>query len=91
MKNRRLQTLVAGSKLHEEKLNKIFNAINNWDGLEENAYDPKKNTNLHRSIAEAKKSMIPESYIKEFCSIQNKGIILSSSQLMMWIRIQRLI
>ena len=29
--------------LKSESLNKIFNAINNWDGLEENAYDPKKN------------------------------------------------
>ena len=73
VEEQKVAALVAGSKLHEEKLNKIFNAINNWDGLEENAYDPKKNKNLHSSIAEAKKSMIPESYIQRILQYSKQG------------------
>ena len=73
VEEQKVAALVAGSKLHEEKLNKIFNAINNWDGLEENAYDPKKNKNLHISIAEAKKSMIPESYIQRILQYSKQG------------------
>ncbi len=73
VEEQKVAALVAGSKLHEEKLNKIFNAINNWDGLEENAYDPKKNKNLHNSIAEAKQSMIPESYIQRILQYSKQG------------------
>ena len=73
VEEQKVASLVAGSKLHEEKLNKIFNSINNWDGLEENAYDPKKNKNLHISIAEAKKSMIPESYIQRILQYSKQG------------------
>ena len=41
--------------------------------MEENAYDPKKNKNLHSSIAEAKKSMIPESYIQRILQYSKQG------------------
>ena len=37
----KVASLVAGSKLHELKLNEIFSAIRSWDGAEEDAFDPK--------------------------------------------------
>ncbi|MFL2802241.1 MAG: hypothetical protein ACJ0DD_05715 [Paracoccaceae bacterium] len=73
VEEQKVAALVAGSKLHEEKLNNIFNAINNWDGLEQDAHDTKKNINLHKSIADAKKSMIPESYIQRTLQYSKQG------------------
>ena len=37
----KVASLVAGSKMHEEKLNEIFGAIRAWDGSEDGAFDPK--------------------------------------------------
>ena len=73
VEEQKVAALVAGSKLHEEKLNEIFNAINNWDGLEQDACDPNKNKNLYISIANAKKSMIPESYIQRILQYSKQG------------------
>ena len=42
VEEQKVAALVAGSKLHEEKLNNIFTSINTWDGLENDAYDTKK-------------------------------------------------
>ena len=39
VEEQKVAALVAGSKLHEEKLNSIFTSINTWDGLENDAYD----------------------------------------------------
>ena len=73
VEEQKVAALVAGSKLHEEKLNSIFTSINTWDGLETDAYDTKKNRNLHESIASAKKSMIPESYIQRILQYSKQG------------------
>ncbi len=73
VEEQKVAALVAGSKLHEEKLNSIFTSINTWDGLEKDAYDTKKNKNLHVSIASAKKSMIPESYIQRILQYSKQG------------------
>ena len=60
----KVAALVAGSKLHEEKLNAIFAAINAWDGTAEGRVDPAANTALKAAMRDAKKAMIPEAYIK---------------------------
>ena len=73
VEEQKVAALVAGSKLHEEKLNDIFSSINTWDGLETDAYDTKKNKNLLLSIASAKKSMIPESYIQRILQYSKQG------------------
>ena len=73
VEEQKVAALVAGSKLHEEKLNNIFTSINTWDGLETDAYDTKKNKNLHESIASAKKSMIPDSYIQRILQYSKQG------------------
>ena len=55
-----MASIVAGSKMHEEKLNLLFAAIKAWDGAAEDAYDPKVNPALKEAVKAAKKVSIPE-------------------------------
>ncbi|MFP7673142.1 vitamin B12-dependent ribonucleotide reductase [Marivita sp. S0852] len=69
----KVASIVAGSKMHEKMLNAIFDAIGTWDGLEEDAYDPKKNNALKGAIRAAKGVMIPETYIKRVLDYARQG------------------
>ena len=69
----KVASIVAGSKMHEKMLNAIFKAIGAWDGLEEDAYDPKKNNALKDAIRAAKNVMIPETYIKRVLDYARQG------------------
>ena len=51
LEEQKVASIVAGSKMHEAKLNLIFDAIKGWDGAEADAYDPKVNPQLKRSRA----------------------------------------
>ena len=64
---------MAGSKLHEQKLNEIFEAIKCWDGAEDAACDPKKNAQLKSAIRSAKKVMIPETYVSRVLQYAKQG------------------
>jgi ribonucleoside-diphosphate reductase alpha chain len=69
----KVASIVAGSKMHERCLNEIFKAIRAWDGTEEGAYDPKENDALKTAVREAKKSAIPETYIKRVLDYAKQG------------------
>ncbi len=69
----KVASIVAGSKMHEQKLNGIFEAIRAWDGAETDAYDTKTNDGLKSAIRDAKKSMIPETYIKRVLDYAKQG------------------
>ncbi|OSQ48582.1 vitamin B12-dependent ribonucleotide reductase [Marivita geojedonensis] len=69
----KVASIVAGSKMHEKMLNGIFKAIGSWDGLEDDAYDPKKNNALKDAIRAAKGVMIPETYIKRVLDYARQG------------------
>ncbi len=69
----KVASIVAGSKMHEEKLNEIFAAIRGWDGSTEDAVDPKKNDQLKTAIRGAKKSAIPEAYVKRVLDYAKQG------------------
>ena len=69
----KVASLVAGSKLHELKLNEIFSAIRSWDGAEEDAFDPKVNANLKAAVKSAKKVMIPETYVNRVLQYARQG------------------
>ncbi len=69
----KVASIVAGSKMHEQKLNGIFDAIRAWDGAEADAYDTKTNDGLKSAIRDAKKSMIPETYIKRVLDYAKQG------------------
>jgi ribonucleoside-diphosphate reductase alpha chain len=69
----KVASIVAGSKIHEKMLNGIFDAIRAFDGSEEGAYDASKNDALKTAIRAAKKSMIPETYIKRVLDYARQG------------------
>ncbi|MGH1368936.1 MAG: vitamin B12-dependent ribonucleotide reductase [Maritimibacter sp.] len=69
----KVASLVAGSKMHEQHLNKLFAAITAWDGSEADAVDPKVNNTLKGAIRDAKKVAIPENYIKRVLDYAKQG------------------
>lgn len=73
IEEQKVASIVAGSKMHEQKLNAIFKAINTWDGAEADAYDPTKNESLKSAVREAKKVAIPETYIKRVLDYAKQG------------------
>ncbi|MEM7670714.1 MAG: vitamin B12-dependent ribonucleotide reductase, partial [Pseudomonadota bacterium] len=69
----KVAALVAGSKAHEQKLNAVMAAINAWDGKLEDAVDPKMNPQLKDAVRDARKAMIPESYVKRVMQYAEQG------------------
>ncbi|AXI46173.1 ribonucleoside-diphosphate reductase, adenosylcobalamin-dependent [Sulfitobacter sp. SK012] len=73
LEEQKVASIVAGSKMHEQKLNLLFAAIKAWDGAEEDAYDPAKNEQLKQAVREAKKVAIPETYVKRVLDYAKQG------------------
>ena len=73
IEEQKVASIVAGSKMHEQKLNDIFGAIREWDGSTEDAVDPSKNEALKTAIRGAKKSSIPETYVKRVLDYARQG------------------
>jgi ribonucleoside-diphosphate reductase alpha chain len=73
LEEQKVASIVAGSKMHEQKLNAIFQAIKGWDGKIEDAVDPKTNEQLKAAIREAKKVAIPETYVKRVLDYAKQG------------------
>jgi ribonucleoside-diphosphate reductase alpha chain len=73
LEEQKVASIVAGSKMHEQKLNLIFKALASWDGLEADAYDPAKNEQLKNAIRAAKKVAIPETYVKRVLDYAKQG------------------
>ncbi|MBS1301679.1 vitamin B12-dependent ribonucleotide reductase [Loktanella sp. SALINAS62] len=73
LEEQKVASIVAGSKMHEEKLNAIFAAIKAWDGTAEDAYDPKVNPALQAAVKAAKKVAIPETYVKRVLDYAKQG------------------
>jgi ribonucleoside-diphosphate reductase alpha chain len=73
IEEQKVASIVAGSKLHEQQLNAIFDAIGVWDGAEADAFDPKTNTALKLAIKGAKKVFIPETYVKRVLDYAKQG------------------
>ncbi len=69
----KVASIVAGSRMHEARLNDIFAAIRAWDGSSEDAVDPKKNSGLKSAIRGAKRDAIPETYIKRVLDYARQG------------------
>ena len=73
IEEQKVASIVAGSKMHEEKLNSIFAAIRGWDGKIEDACDPAANEALKAAIRSAKKVAIPETYVKRVLDYAKQG------------------
>jgi len=73
IEEQKVASIVAGSKMHEKKLNGLFAAIKAWDGAEADAYDPKVNGGLKAAVRDAKRAAIPETYIKRVLDYARQG------------------
>jgi len=73
IEEQKVASLVAGSKMHEARLNDIFAAIREWDGALADATDPAKNPALKAAIRAAKKVSIPETYVKRVLDYARQG------------------
>ncbi len=73
IEEQKVASLVAGSKAHEARLNDIFAAIREWDGVIADAVDPARNPALKRSIQAARKAMIPDTYVKRVLDYARQG------------------
>ncbi|MES2664938.1 MAG: vitamin B12-dependent ribonucleotide reductase [Pseudomonadota bacterium] len=73
IEEQKVASLVAGSKMHEARLNEIFAAIKGWDGVIADATDPSKNTALKAAIKAAKKCMIPDTYTNRILQYARQG------------------
>ncbi|MFN3263227.1 MAG: vitamin B12-dependent ribonucleotide reductase [Pikeienuella sp.] len=73
VEEQKVASLVAGSKMHEEKLNAIFAAIRAWDGAMADAVDPKKNEGLKAAIRAARKVAIPDTYVNRVLQYAAQG------------------
>ena len=73
LEEQKVASIVAGSKMHEEKLNLLFAAIKAWDGAADDAFDPTKNAQLKSAIRDAKKVAIPETYVKRVLDYAKQG------------------
>jgi len=73
IEEQKVASIVAGSKMHEEKLNLLFEAIKTWDGAAEDAYDPKVNETLKAAVRASKKVSIPETYVKRVLDYAKQG------------------
>jgi ribonucleoside-diphosphate reductase alpha chain len=69
----KVASLVAGSRMHEKLLNAIFAAIRAWDGRAEDATDPRANHALKTAIKAARRSMIPDAYVKRVLQYAAQG------------------
>src|SRR6056297_2360949 len=73
IEEQKVASIVAGSKMHEKKLNGLFAAIREWDGTEADAYDPKVNPALKGAVRDAKRAAIPETYVKRVLDYARQG------------------
>ncbi len=73
IEEQKVASIVAGSKMHEQKLNGLFEAVRLWDGAEADACDPAKNMALKAAIRDAKSVAIPETYIKRVLDYARQG------------------
>ncbi|MFN3526936.1 MAG: vitamin B12-dependent ribonucleotide reductase, partial [Paracoccus sp. (in: a-proteobacteria)] len=73
IEEQKVASLVAGSKMHEARLNDIFAAIRGWDGTVTDATNPAVNEALKSAIRAAKRAMIPETYVNRVLQYARQG------------------
>lgn len=69
----KVASLIAGSKLHEAKLNAIFAAINGFEGDKADAIAPAKNDALKTAVLDATRNFIPDTYVNRVLQYAAQG------------------
>ncbi|MFM8701363.1 MAG: vitamin B12-dependent ribonucleotide reductase [Hyphomicrobiales bacterium] len=69
----KVAALVTGSKLCARHLKAVMKACVNCEGPDESCFDPEKNPALKREIKFARRSMVPDNYIKRVIQFAKQG------------------
>ncbi|MBS3652201.1 vitamin B12-dependent ribonucleotide reductase [Pseudaminobacter sp. 19-2017] len=69
----KVASLVTGSKIVKKHLAAIMKACVNCEGSDDDCFDPSINTALKREVRAAKKSGVPENYIKRVIQFAKQG------------------
>ena len=73
VEERKVAALITGSRVLEKHLKAILKACVNCQGSADDCFDPAKNPALKREIVAAKKSLVPENYIKRVIQFARQG------------------
>src|SRR6202046_4508351 len=73
LKEQKVASLVAGSKLAARHLKAVMKACINCEGSGGDCFDPQKNPALRREIRAARKALIPDNYIERVISFARQG------------------
>lgn len=72
IEEQKVSALVAGSRVHKEKLEKVLHACRLDDGMLKT--DPTQNKRLSRALREARDARIPESYLVKVLQLAEQGM-----------------
>ncbi|MGI8527716.1 MAG: vitamin B12-dependent ribonucleotide reductase [Pseudolabrys sp.] len=73
MEEQKVAALVTGSKINQKHLRAILKACVNCEGPGDDCFAPDKNPALKREIKLARKSMVPDNYIKRVIQFAKQG------------------
>ena len=69
----KVAALVTGSKLNQKHLKAVLKACVNCEGSGDDCFDPEKNPALRREIKLARRSLVPDNYIKRVIQFAKQG------------------
>ncbi|MDE1934600.1 vitamin B12-dependent ribonucleotide reductase, partial [Bradyrhizobium sp.] len=69
----KVAALVTGSKINQKHLKAVMKACVNCEGSGDDCFDPEKNPALRREIKLARRSMVPDNYIKRVIQFAKQG------------------
>src|SRR4029078_10184798 len=73
MEEQKVAGLVTGSKINQKHLKAILKACVNCEGSGDDCFSPEKNPALKREIKLARRSMVPDNYIKRVIQFARQG------------------
>ena len=69
----KVAALVTGSKINQKHLKAVMKAAVNCEGSGDDCFDPEKNPALRREIKLARRSLVPDNYIKRVIQFAKQG------------------
>src|SRR3954463_5225072 len=69
----KVAALVTGSKINQKHLKAVLKACVNCEGSGDDCFDPEKNPALRREIKLARRSLVPDNYIKRVMQFAKQG------------------
>jgi ribonucleoside-diphosphate reductase alpha chain len=73
IEEQKVANLVTGSKINQKHLRAILKACVNCEGSGDDCFDPEKNPVLRREIKAARKSHVPDNYIRRVVQFAKQG------------------